>query len=382
MYTKDLSGNVTLYGQEQCTWCGAASAQMIRNGYPNAADRLFYTQLNLWNTIQANNSTAPADSGWATDPHGLTGGLQSLSNPAGVHWAEFSDASRDTVLFETLYWMNRRQYPSGVLINQGGHWVVIAGFVTDVEPIAGSSPTLQSIDIFDPEPHNVGTHSTFTAAQWFGGPWNGAVRYSGTWLNRYVTVVEPPIRKGRVQVKEVKRTGEKLLPPGRAVEFAKRWVKERGLGRKAQYALLEHPEARNLEPMVVREEISSSQGRNVPYYYIVPFGFRQEFGESGARLARVCVLVNAFTGAFEEVTAFGRPVRYITREEVLDVVGAALQVGRRQLRDAETTLMFQPSDITHIRTYPFWRVKVGRRTLYVDQLGKLYGKLLPSIPGD
>jgi len=77
MYTKDVSANVPLYGQEMCFWCGASSAQMSRNGYPNAADRLFYTQLDLWNSIQVNNSTAPADAGWATDPHGLQGCLQS-----------------------------------------------------------------------------------------------------------------------------------------------------------------------------------------------------------------------------------------------------------------------------------------------------------------
>ena len=48
----------------------------------------------------------------------------------------------------------------------------------------------------------------------------------------------------------------------------------------------------------------------------------------------------------------------------------------------EATLTFQPGDITHIRTYPFWQVTVGKRKVYVDQLGKLYGKFLPSIPGD
>ena len=136
MFTKNLSGNVPLYGQEQCVWCGAASAQMARNGYPNPADRLFYTQLSLWNTIQVHNSTAPADSGWATDPHGLTGCLQSLSNPPGVHWVEFSNSSRDALLFTILYWMNRREFPTPVLVNQGGHWIVIVGFVTDVEPLA------------------------------------------------------------------------------------------------------------------------------------------------------------------------------------------------------------------------------------------------------
>jgi hypothetical protein len=40
MFGKDLSSNVPLYGQEMCFWCGAASAQMSRNGYPNPADRL------------------------------------------------------------------------------------------------------------------------------------------------------------------------------------------------------------------------------------------------------------------------------------------------------------------------------------------------------
>ena len=105
MYPKDLSANVPLYGQEQCVWCGAASAQMIRNGYPNPADRLFYTQLFLWNRIQVHNSTNPADVLWATDPHGLTGCLQSLANPAGVHWTASRRVLRPTQtrVFETFW---------------------------------------------------------------------------------------------------------------------------------------------------------------------------------------------------------------------------------------------------------------------------------------
>jgi hypothetical protein len=57
-------------------------------------------------------------------------------------------------------------------------------------------------------------------------------------------------------------------------------------------------------------------------------------------------------------------------------------VAPSRLRRADATLMFRPGDITHVRTYPFWRVQVGERFVYVDQLGKLYGKLLPAIPGD
>jgi hypothetical protein len=357
---------------------------MARNGYPNPADRLFYAQVDVWNTIQVHNSTSPADTatGWATDPHGLTGCLQALNNPAGVHWVEFANPNRNTVLFDILFWMNVRQYPSPVLINQGGHWVDIVGYVTDVEPIQGSSPVLQTISVHDPEPHTVGTSSTFSAAQWFAGPWNGAVIYAGTWQNQYVAVIEPPLQKRKVQVKQVKRTGNKLLSPRRATEFARRWITEFGLHLQPKYAILSREDVVPSEPILVREGIERRATKNAPHYYIVPFGFRHEVVERGSRLARACVLVNAFTGAFEEVTAFGRPIRYLAKEEALAIVASAMKRGSRALKNAEATLTFQPGDITHIRTYPFWRVTVGKRTIYVDQLGKLYGKFLPSIPGD
>jgi hypothetical protein len=382
MFTKDLSANVPLYGQEQCIWCGAASGQMARNGYPNPAERLFYAQVDVWNTIQVHNSTAPADSGWATDPHGLTGCLQSLSNPPGVHWVEFSDSTREDVLFDLLFWMNQRSYPSPVLVNEGGHWVVIVRYETDVEPLAGSSPTLQSIKFHDPEPHNVGTVTTMTAAQWFSGPWNGSIIYSGTWLGKYVAVVEPPVQEGRVRVRRVTRTGRKLLSSARAVEQAKRWISELNLAEQSEYSILARRDVGAMEPLLVRDEPARSRAQNVPHYYIVPFGFKKELDDRHSRLARVSVLVNAYTGNLEEVTAFGSPVRYLSEEEALDVVASAFHMERRHLEDPQTTLMFQPSDIGHIRAYPFWRVKLGRRTVYVDQLGTLYGKLLPSVPGD
>jgi hypothetical protein len=394
MYTLDIGGNVPLYGQEMCFWCGAACAQMSRNGYPNPADRLFYTQLDMWNSIQVNNSTAPGDGNWATDPHGLTGCLQAAANPPGVHWSEFTNASRDSLLFSTLYWMNQREYPAPTLVNQGGHWVTIVGWTTDVAPVSGSNPVLQDIHYHDPEPHNVGTDTMMTAAQWYGGPWNGAVMYGGTWLNQYVAVVEPPLTRGRVRVKEVRRTGTRLIKPAQAVAAAHRWIEEHRLGERAKYSLLARKGIEALAPMLVREEPPirplGERGRarprlretQVAHYYIVPFGIRGERSEAGGPLARVCILVNGFTGAFEEVSAFGQPVRYLNVEEAINIVAAALRVAPNRLRRSDATLMFQAGDITHVRTYPFWRVRAGDRTVYVDQLGRLYGKLLPAIPGD
>jgi hypothetical protein len=386
MYTKDIAGNVPLYGQ------------MSRNGYPNPSDRLFYTQLYLWNSIQGNNSIDPADARatWATDPHGLQGCLQSLANPIGVHWAEFSETDRNQLLFHTLYWMNRRGFPAPTLVHQGDHWVVIVGWTTDVEPIAGSSPLLQSIHYFDPEPLGVGTDTTMGADEWYDGPWDVPVLSPGTWLNKYVAIIEPPITQGAARVKPRKPTGGTLLTPDEAIAKAKGWIGHHGLAAMPKYGVLGRKDVEVLPPLLVREEppiphteariVRRARGRrradNVSYYYVVPFGISGERSSTGSPLARVCVLVDGYTGAFDEVTAFGRPLAHLTKVEALSVVAAALHLSQRALAKVDATLMFRPGEITHIRTYPFWQVQVGDRTLYVDQLGKLYGKLMPATPGD
>jgi hypothetical protein len=382
MFSLDVSDNVKLYGQESCCWCGAASGKMTMNGYPDPAHRVLYTQQTVWNSIQAHNSTAPADLGWCTDPFGLRDAMMALNAPpAGGHWVVFSDPNRDTVMFDILYWMNRLRYPAPVLVNRGGHWVVIVGFDTDVEPTSGSSPTLSQIEFYDPEPHNNGTDTVQTAASWYAVPWVGPVQYSGTWLNDYVAVVEPPVGRGTVKVRTVKRTARTLISPAQAVEHALRSITQRGLAKMPKYALLRNKEFGHFEPLLVREE-TGEQRRSVPQYYLVPFGLKRELGPSGVRLARVCVVVNAFTGEVEETTTFGQPVRYLPQDEALTIAAVAFHASPEQIRKAEATLVFQPSEITHIRTYPFYRIKLAGRSIYVDQLGTIYGTIEPSNPGD
>lgn len=380
----DLTGNVPIYGQERCVWCGAACAQMIMDGYPNAAHRLFHTQLDIWNTIQANNSTNPADAGWATDPIGLREALIQLNPPPGGTWSIHANANRDTVMFDILYWMNRNNYPVGTLINRGGHWVVIVGFESDIAPVSGSNPTLQQITINDPEPHNVGSQSTMTAAVWNATDWVGPVQYAGTWSNQYVAVIEPPVQKGRVKINRIRRIGDKVISPKEAVRNAKTWIEKLGLSKKPSYAILRRKTVRNLQPLLVREQIKPDSKEKVPHYYIVPFGFQSEIDKSGINLARVCVIVNAYTGQFEEIGTFGKPVRYLRKKEALNVVARSLRMKPREIRKiaATATLMFQPSDITHIRIYPFWKVAIADRVLYVDQLGELHTTIKSSIPGD
>ena len=218
--------------------------------------------------------------------------------------------------------------------------------------------------------------------------------YSGTWLGKYVAIVEPPVVKGKASVKQVKRTGRKLLSSSQAAAAARRWIEEHRFAEMPKYGLLARKNVEQLTPLLVREEPPvpplDQRGRTrqlsrasvVPHYYIVPFGIRGETDRCGTPLARICVLVNAYTGAFEEITTFGKALKHLTEREARSIAANALGSASSQLRGAEVTLMFQAGDITHVRTYPFWRVRLGNRTLYVDQLGTVYGKLLPAIPGD
>jgi hypothetical protein len=386
-YVVDLSGNVPLYGQEDCCWCGAASGQMIMDGYPDPADRLYHEQEDIWDAIQVNNSMSviDIDAGWCTDPEGLRQTLIDMNPPPWLGtWNVFTNPIRNEALFDILYWMNWNDYPVATLIDEGGHWVVIVGYETDIEPVGGSNPVLQEITKYDPDPHNVGSVITMDAAVWYATDWVGPVQYAGTWHDQYVAVIEPPVIKGTVEVKMVERIGKEIIPPEEAIKYAKKWIDELELYKKPPYAILQRSGVNNLQPILVREEIKPGleKEKEVPYYYIVPFGFEYEIGARGIGLARVCMIVNAYTGRFEEIGAFGKPVRYLPEEEVIDIIARSLGLKREEMKEFKPTLMFQPSDITHIRLYPFWRIMVKDRILYVDQLGKIYRTIKPSVPGD
>lgn len=392
----DLTGNVPLYGQQACCWCGAASAQMIMDGYPDPNDRIWIDQgppntPNCWDTIQANNSTDPTDvaQNWCTDPRGLRNCLRTLNPPPAGTWNIHANGNRDTVMFNILYWMNRNDYPVAALINRGGHWVVIVGYETDIEPIAGSAPTLQEITYDDPEPHNVGSLITKTGNQWNQNEWNGDIRYAGTWLNQYVAVIEPPA-KGTVKIEKVERVGKKFITPEEAVRYALRWIEELDLAKRPPYSILKRKGIRHLEPILVREEMRKGMEEevHVPYYYLIPFGFERETGACNVPLARIGIIVNAYTGNFEEIGAFRKPVAFLPKRRAINVAAKAMNLTDKEtealIKEKMITarMMYQPSEITHIRIYPFWKITIKENVLYVDQLGTLYGSIVPSRPGD
>lgn len=381
---------VSLYGKQSYSWGGAATGQMIMNGYP--ANPLFYTQQVVWNTIQLYNSDNEPVL-WATDPSGLSQTMMQLNQPIGS-WGIISNDVRYDTLFQVLFWMNNNSYPAAILIDAGEKWVVVTGYVTDVEPLQGTTPTLWEITINDPDPANQGSTYTLPGNVWLDTYWNYPVEAEGTWYNKYVAVVEPPIVQGTISVPAIDRAGgvsKKMITPGSAIEHAQKAIDANGFRYRKPYEILDNPSMINYEPILVCEMIDPIrvEKKITPYYYIIPYGYSYE-KKGDKEAVRIAILVNAFTGNFEEIIAFETPQTYITREEAIATADDYLKKNLIQrdfsatLRVEEAVVEYQPSDLTHLRACPFWRITYSDSTsLYVQQSGAIHIQIpvSPTIYG-
>lgn len=375
---------VPLYGKLHYTWGGAATGQMIMNGYPTNPQ--YFAQQTVWDTIQLNNNPGEPEL-WATDPVGLSLTMIQLNQPAGT-WGIISNDVRYDTLFQILFWMNNNSYPAAVLVDAGEKWVVVTGYKTNVEPLGGTTPTLLEITINDPDPLNQGSTYTMPGNVWLDTYWSFPVEAEGTWYNKYVAVVEPPVAQGSVSVPAIDRTGgtgdkKTMVTPAEAINLAEKAIEEHGFLDRAPYDILKDKFIINHDPMLVREEIDPVRVAKdeVPYYYIIPYGYSYEKVES-KQAARIGVLINAYSGKFEEIIAFDNPQTYITQEEAIAAANDYLDASADQKAAPapaveEAVLVYQPSDLTHLRARPFWRIQYFERAcLYVQQSGKVHYQLI------
>jgi len=368
-YVVDLNVPITggPYGQETGIWCGAASAQMLMNGYPNPNNCVYIAQSTIWNTIQNNNLPGePAN--WATDPHGLQQALLILNPPPAGTWALMTEPIREELMFDILYWMNTTHYGVATLVWGDAHWIVIKGYETNIEPVPGSNPVLQQITIQNPLPVGVGETATMTGTIWYSNYWYGPVNAQGSWYGQYVGIIEPPQVEGAVYATMENRTGDKakIISPKKAIKHARHWIKKLKLDLKdPSYSLLADINAKPLDPILVREEINPYLEKDtvVPYYYIVPYATA---GEAEKKLASVCVLVNAFTGKFEEVTGYDEPKKYLEKENALEAVAKYFELTTEEMQNAQAEVVFTPCYFTYFRAKPFWRIEVNSEVSYVE----------------
>ncbi len=372
--------NTPLYGKEYFTWGGAATGQMIMDGYPGG-NGIYYPQQTVWDTIQLNNSTGEPEP-WATDPLGLSQTMIQLNPPLGT-WGILTDPVKGEVMFQILYWMNLTGYPAAALVDEGERWVVVKGYETDVEPVQGSNPTLIFITINDPDPLNEGSTYTTDGAVWLATAWIAPVSAEGTWYNLYVAVVEPPVGDGSIQVDPLDRNGgagKSAISSEDAVDYAKYWIEELKLGEKEPYTDIDFKSIVVREPLLVSEEIDFLlvERDMAPCYYIVPYGYDGKMAEAPGT-SILYIIINAFTGKFEEVGKFGKPVTFLSEDQALEAVADYLKLKREELKLTETELVYMPSTITHLRSRPFWRVTLEDETvLFVEQAGKVHQTIIPA----
>ena len=380
-FAYEVNLTIPQYGQELSYWSGPACAQMLLNGYPDPYPSIYYTQAEIWTCIQSHNSGEP---GWATDPEGMQGALLELNPPPpGTTWGLKSFDIREDLMFQILYWMNDNSFAVTTLVNNGYHWVDVVGYVTDIEPLWGTDPELQEITIHNPWPIGSGEISTMTGTVWYDTMWENPVENPGTWQNKYVAIIEPPEIEGGVDVRRVDRRGSTAILAADALQFSQTWIEQLNLDLKdPSYAALTETETQYLEPILVREEINFNirKDERVPYYYIIPYAAKNDNvisankNESKPEYSSISVIVNAFTGDFEQVSSFGTPIKYLTEAEAIQAAAEFLKLEEVSIKGAEAEMVYLVSTITQSRAIPICRVDINGKTVYVDQSGNVYTK--------
>ncbi len=390
-----VPNSIPCYCQEVSYWCGAASAQMTLEGYPGGVN-LTFPRSALWQTIQAHNT----QTNWATDPNGMQGTLVDLGGVLGAHWVVVSDPAAMQAMYDIVYWMTIRSYPTPVLVKTSGahgsfdHWVVIAGFTTDLDPTANPSVTLEEISIFDPwnppcpTATAGGVHSTMTGNTWFGTYWSvPGYDPSGPWNGTYVGVLEPPTTVGVASPDCLQRIGPARVSADRAVSIARGWIEARGFAQRPEYAGLRATVS--FDPLLVNEHGTvSSLGTQTLQgsYFLVPFG------RQGSSIAEFAVLVNAFDGEPQEVGAFVHPFSYLTRQQAIDLVLKYLCLcpPGTASPNVSASLVTAPIGQVESRFLPVWAVDVSGGDLTLDlarhfivtQSGAVFENPTFTIPGD
>lgn len=343
------------HSEEALTWCGAAVGEMIIEGFPSGA--CAPDQADVWAAIDANR----VETAWDTDPVGLEKALETVCPPP--HWSVFARDTGPELMYSVALWMTRNDFPAAVVLDTNAHnsyvahqehWVVVKGIITDVDPETTSSVTLDHIWITDPSPATFGDWPVerFIAASTWYAELSAVSKATSTYNGKFVAVIEPPERRGKLVARVEEILFGEILPWERVRELAKRWLEEIEILRELKpFAPFYRGEP--LEPLLVNPKRGG--------YYLVPFSTEGK-GVSHA------LLINAYKGNFQEAGAFA-PMRYIGKEEAVERAFKFLRARRPERIDA--VLLHAPEAGSTSRYDPVWRVTVDRQVVAVRQNGSV-----------
>jgi hypothetical protein len=290
--------------------------------------------------------------------------------------------------------MANYKYPSLICTFMHDYWAALVYYRTSDDPRTVTNPTLEKIGYYWPTPSGV-QYQEVDGATWMNGPYNWGLPCNGVnsngesmcgliWNNHWIGIGEPPEVNGSVQVEAISRIGKILISPKEATGIARKYLTEiRREKSESLLGLLSGTQA--LHPMLVRELSMYTEAQKIKqevHYYIIPFVQKNEVNRRGAQLSKFSVLINAYTGRFEQLCVFPKPIHYLSEIDVIDIVRRDLRLSHSDLRKLTTELIFQPGGQLMSNALPVWLVTLEDRTLYLTQNGLILGTLLyPNLRG-
>ncbi len=226
--------------QDTGYYCGAASAMMIL-----AEIGVNYNNLDQDDLYTSNHNNNALSSGWATDPYGLRFTLvdrkpASFSNTFVVHKPNSEAAGSRNI----VYTLHKYEVSPGVLVFGCAHWIVVPGVQTDVEPISGTTYTIEGFWINNPvhednEPHNGtddcgsgGTHGSanefVTYADWQTTYFTGCNYDDPSGNDQFISVCDPDVRDIELPNRREKKyfsDGHTIIQKKEALEFVQRGLR-------------------------------------------------------------------------------------------------------------------------------------------------------------
>jgi hypothetical protein len=290
------------YTQTTNYYCGAASAQMILNSQKLGI--YVPSQATLYNYIHPRNQC----SGWATDPKGLS---DVLNNYAGskAHFVVSALSNQDDGIKKLAYTIDKYGVPPASLIYGCMHWVVVRGVITDVQPTTAASYTINGFFVNDPwyGSNTLGENKYIDSAHWKSDYFTGCGWCGSPGGNKFISVVDPePIPKVAIKFPTVLARRAQMLSPREAQERATAAMKQFESQREFQKQFAEaYGVMKNSKigiPLFVLRGDKQREG-----YYIIPL-LRGDL-TSGA------ILIDAYSGQFQEVTHVKTPIEYSRRFE-------------------------------------------------------------------
>jgi hypothetical protein len=292
------------YTQDNSYYCGAASAQMILDsdkiGIYEDQDILYDDYIHPHNACST---------GWATDPEGLRYVLN-LYYPAGYFYVH-KPLDADTGIKKIAYTIDKYGVPPASLIYHCGHWVVVRGTYTDVQPTkAIGSFAVYGFFVNDPwyGATSLGENKYIDVNTWKDDYFTGCSGWCAASGTRYISVVDPsPVPPLELILPKSAARRDIIISESEAKEKVAQYLK----------ILMEYEEFR--KNFDVSSDVLQESAINTPIlvqrsdkkedaYYIVSLS--QDEMTNGA------ILIDAYSGQLKELSFVSEPINYVPKFEV------------------------------------------------------------------